>query len=85
MNAAAAETIGYKRSAKTEWLSKDTWSMIEERKRLKRNLLDAGSPRLKERAATVQRERKRHCTERKKKKKSAGRDIQNNKWQKTPG
>ena len=59
MNAAAAETIGYKRSAKTEWLSKDTRSMIEERKRLKRNLLDAGSPRLKERAVTVQRERKR--------------------------
>lgn len=59
MNAAAAETIGYKRSTKTEWLSKDTWSMIEERKRLKGHLLDAGSPRLKERAATVQRERKR--------------------------
>ena len=33
--------------------------MIEERKRLKGQLLDAGSPRLKERAATVQRERKR--------------------------
>ena len=50
--------------------------MIEERKRLKGNLLDAGSPRLKERAATVQRERKRR---------SQLKDIQNNKWQKTPG
>lgn len=33
--------------------------MIEEKKRLKGHLLDAGSPRLKERAATVQRERNR--------------------------
>ena len=31
MNNAAAETIGYKRRAKTEWLSKGTWSIkVEE-------------------------------------------------------
>lgn len=48
MNDAAAETIGYERSVKTEWLSKDTWSIIEEMKM--KNLLDTMSPRWKERA-----------------------------------
>ncbi|XP_062609792.1 craniofacial development protein 2-like [Saccostrea cucullata] len=53
INDTAAEVIGYKRSAKSEWLSKDTWTIIEERKQLKKNLLDAKSPRLKERAAAL--------------------------------
>lgn len=49
MNDAATEAIGYKNSTKSEWLSKDTWNTIEERKRLNKNFLDAKSPRLKER------------------------------------
>ena len=59
MNNAAAETIGYKRRAKTEWLSKGTWSIIEKRKNLKKNLLDVKSPRLKEREPASCRETKK--------------------------
>lgn len=57
MNGAATEAIGYKKSTKSEWLSKDTWNTIEERKQLKKNFLAAKSPRLKERAAALYREK----------------------------
>ncbi|XP_062614538.1 uncharacterized protein LOC134276298 [Saccostrea cucullata] len=56
---AAAEVIGYKKYAKSEWLSKDTWTTIEERKQLKKKLLDAKSPILKERAAVLYRKKDR--------------------------
>ena len=68
MSDAAAETICCKGSAKTEWLSKGTWSIIEERKKLKKILLDAKSPWLKESSRFVRRERLRSY------KKSARRD-----------
>ena len=45
----------YNQSIKTERLSKDTWSIIEERKKLKKNtkILDAKSPRLKEKTVAL--------------------------------
>ena len=55
MKEAAEETIGYRKSAKTEWLSNDTWKAIEERRLVKKKLLDSKSPRLKERMATLYR------------------------------
>lgn len=48
MNDAATVALGYTKSIKSEWLSKDTWNTIEERKQLKKNFFDAKSPRLKE-------------------------------------
>lgn len=70
MNDAAKEVIGYKRRTKSEQLSKDTQTTVEERKQLKKNLLDAKSPKLKETAAAQLEERqgseeisKENCTE----------------------
>ena len=57
MNDSAAETIGHRKSVKAEWLTDDTWSIIEERKQAKQKLLDNKSPRLRERAATLYREK----------------------------
>lgn len=57
MNDAETEAIGYKKSIKSEWLSKDTCNTIEERKQLKKNFLDAKSPRLKEMAAALYRKK----------------------------
>ncbi|XP_061164954.1 craniofacial development protein 2-like [Saccostrea echinata] len=56
------------RHAKSERLSKDTWTTIEERKQLKKNLIDAKSPRLKDRAAALYRKKDKEV------KKSARRD-----------
>ena len=52
MTEAAKETIGYRKSAKAEWISVETWNTIEERRQMKKKLIDSKSPRLKERAAT---------------------------------
>lgn len=56
---AAKETIGYRKSKKKEWMSTDTWKAIEERKQLKKRVLDTKSPRLKERAEMQYREKDR--------------------------
>ena len=57
MKEAAKETIGYRKSTKNEWLSDDTWKSIEERRQIKKQLLDSKSPRLKERTAAQYREK----------------------------
>ena len=59
MTEVAEATLGYRRSTKSEWISEDTWKAIEGRRRLKKRLLDAKSPRLKERAAAQYREKDR--------------------------
>jgi hypothetical protein len=50
------ETIGYRKSTKTEWISNDTWKTIEQRKHMKKKLLDTKSPRLKEQVSSQYRE-----------------------------
>ncbi|KAK3540972.1 hypothetical protein QTP86_007688 [Hemibagrus guttatus] len=56
---AAEETIGYRKNVKTEWISNDTWKTIEERRQIKKKLLDSKSPRLKERITSWYREKDR--------------------------
>ena len=41
-NQVAKETIGHKKRPKDEWLSDQTWTLIEERRKLKHRLLDGG-------------------------------------------
>ena len=41
-NQVAKETIGHKKRPKDEWLSGQTWTLIEERRKLKHCLLDGG-------------------------------------------
>ena len=41
-NQVAKETIGHKKRPKDEWLSDQTWTLIEERRKLKHRLLDDG-------------------------------------------
>ena len=57
MTEAAKETIGYRKSTKTEWISTETWKAIEERMKLKKAMLDSKSSRLKERAAAQYRDK----------------------------
>jgi hypothetical protein len=59
MKEAAEETIGYRKSTKTEWISNDTWKTIEERRQIKKKLLDTKSPRLKEQVSIQYREKDR--------------------------
>jgi hypothetical protein len=59
MKEVSAETIGYK---KTEWISNDTWKTIEERRQIKKKLLDTKSPRLKEQVSSQYREKDREVT-----------------------
>ena len=57
LNDSAAEIIGHRKSVKAVWLTDDTWSIIEERKQAEKKLLDIKSPKLRERAATLFREK----------------------------
>ena len=57
MTRAAEETIGYVKSTKSEWISSNTWKAIQERKLIKKRILDAKSPRLKERFTAQYREK----------------------------
>jgi endonuclease/exonuclease/phosphatase family metal-dependent hydrolase len=43
------KVLGYRKNKKSEWISEDTLSRIEERREIKKRLLDTKSPRLKER------------------------------------
>ena len=59
MKEAAEETLGYRKNARAEWISTDTWKIIEERRKIKKKLLDSKSPRLKERFLAQHREKYR--------------------------
>lgn len=54
---AEMETIGYRYSTKSEWISTNAWRTIEERRQMTKKLLDTKSPRLKESSSLVQGER----------------------------
>jgi hypothetical protein len=56
---AAEETIGYRKITKTEWIFNDTWKTIEERRQIKKKLLDTKSPSLKEQVSCQYREKDR--------------------------
>ncbi|GFR97313.1 craniofacial development protein 2 [Elysia marginata] len=45
----AKETLGYRKTKKTEWITPGTWRAIEDRKQIKKKILDTKSTRLKER------------------------------------
>jgi sorting nexin-29 len=49
MQEAGEKVLGYRKRQKEEWISQETWSRISERKEIKKRLLTAKSPRLKER------------------------------------
>ena len=49
MEETGKKILGYRRSKKEEWITQQTWSLIDERKEVKNKLLNAKSPRLKER------------------------------------
>ena len=43
------QKIGYtQKTQKEEWISQPTWKAIEDRKQIKKGMLDAKSPRLKQ-------------------------------------
>ena len=46
------EILGYRKRRKEEWIGDATWTKIDERKLIKRKLLNAKSPRLKEHFST---------------------------------
>ncbi|KAL3877700.1 hypothetical protein ACJMK2_035366 [Sinanodonta woodiana] len=48
MKEAGEEVLGYRNNRKTEWISEETWTRIEERKQIKKRLFDSNSPRLKD-------------------------------------
>jgi endonuclease/exonuclease/phosphatase family metal-dependent hydrolase len=62
------KVLGYRKKKKEEWLSTGTWDKIEERKEIKKRLLQVKSPRLKERLV------KQYSEKDKEVKKSARRD-----------
>lgn len=37
---AASDTLGYRKSAKEEWITLDTWTLILERKKIRSKILD---------------------------------------------
>ncbi|GFR91106.1 hypothetical protein ElyMa_004320200 [Elysia marginata] len=43
----AKETLGYQEAKKTEWITPGTWRAIEDRKQIKKKMLETTSPRLK--------------------------------------
>ncbi|KAH3846506.1 hypothetical protein DPMN_088807 [Dreissena polymorpha] len=43
------DVLGFRKSKKTEWISEKTWFRLEERRQIKKKLLDYKSLRLKER------------------------------------
>ena len=65
------ECIGYKKKARKEWITDNTWKSIEERKKLKTKILETKSPRLKERITKEYREKEKEI------KTSARRDKRN--------
>ncbi|KAL3842166.1 hypothetical protein ACJMK2_020209 [Sinanodonta woodiana] len=48
MKEAEEEVLGYINNRKTEWIPEETWTRIEERRQIKKRLLDSNSPRLKD-------------------------------------
>ena len=52
MMESAKETIGCTKTCKSEWITPDTWRIIEKRRQLKKKALDSKSHSLKERAVT---------------------------------
>jgi hypothetical protein len=57
MKEAAEETIRYRKSTKTKWISNDTLKTVEERRQIKKKQLDTKLPRLKEQVSSQYRER----------------------------
>ena len=51
------ECIGYKKKARKEWITDNTWKSIEERKKLKTKILETKSLRQKERISKEYREK----------------------------
>ncbi|KAH3898229.1 hypothetical protein DPMN_022451 [Dreissena polymorpha] len=47
MKETGEEVLGFRKSKKTEWIPEETWSSIEERRQIKKKLLDTKSLRLK--------------------------------------
>lgn len=39
-SSAASDTLGYRKSAKEEWITLDTWTLILERKKIRSKILD---------------------------------------------
>ena len=53
----AKECIGFRKKIRKEWMTENTWNAIEERKRIRNRMLNAKSPRLKERFQIEYREK----------------------------
>ncbi|KAL3875419.1 hypothetical protein ACJMK2_033367 [Sinanodonta woodiana] len=68
MKEAGEEVLGYRNNRKTEWISEETSTQIEERRQIKKRLLDSKSPRLKDKISKEYRGKDKEV------KKSASRD-----------